>query len=72
MQWIEEVYDRKSVKKTNVDLLFLQLVALEILVLEKKSNGMFRTFARGGDPTNRYSDTLCSVQNISWSGINSR
>ena len=66
------MFGKKSVRRTNVDSLFLQLIALEILVLKAGTGGagMAWELARGNNRNNPYSHAPKFVENISWAGIN--
>ena len=66
------MFGKKSVGKTNVDSLFLQLIVLEIIVLNARTGGVgmaWELLARGNDRNNPYSDAPQFVQNISWARI---
>lgn len=67
---IEDIYGRKTVPKSSVDGLFLQLIASGIIVLKKEIAGLVWNLGRTVDPMNPR-ETILNYRNASnWNGIN--
>ncbi len=67
---IEKIYRRKTVSKFNVDALFLQLIATEIIELRNTQAGLQWVFGRVQDPNNTRESILKYTINKYWIGIN--
>ena len=65
--WIVQIFDKKkhSIRKYNVEAMFLQLIAADIIGIEKNNNTLMWTISRQGDYYSppRYCMDEC------WSGI---
>ena len=69
---IEEIYGKKSVGKFNVDGLFLQLTAREMIQLRLLKQGLTWVFGRRPDPANKKETILNYQLPESWDGIKVR
>ena len=66
---VEEIYGKKTVVKFNVDALFLQLIASNILVLHKVDDKLIWMLGRKPDP-NKPRDSILNYQmNDTWKYI---
>ena len=66
---LEKIYRRKTVSKFNVDALFLQLIATEIIEIRNTQAGLQWVFGRVPDLNNARESILKYTMNTYWTGI---